>query len=88
MGPYAARRVFGRAATDPLPNVAELLDYVRTRHGDDSRARLAVANYMALQLGWRLFEPMLRSATGLDELPQAELRQAVIAEAARILEPH
>ncbi|KZS75640.1 TetR family transcriptional regulator [Mycobacterium kansasii] len=71
-----------------FPNVAELLDYVRSRHRDDSRARLAVANYMALQLGWRLFEPMLRSATGLDELPPAELRQAVIAEAARILEPH
>lgn len=71
-----------------FPNVAELLDYVRTRHDDDASARLAVANALALQLGWRLFEPMLRSATGLDELTHAELRQAVLAEAGRILEPH
>ncbi len=71
-----------------FPNVAELLDYVRTRHDNDASARLAVANALALQLGWRLFEPMLRLATGLDELTHAELRQAVLAETARIVEPH
>ncbi|CAM4133235.1 Toluene efflux pump ttgABC operon repressor [Mycobacterium basiliense] len=71
-----------------FPNAAELLNYVRTRYDDESSARLAVANAIALQLGWRLFEPMLRSATGLEELTETELRQAVMAEASRIIEPH
>jgi TetR/AcrR family transcriptional regulator, repressor for neighboring sulfatase len=70
-----------------FPNVAELLDRVRPRHDDDMGARLAVANALALQFGWRLFAPILRSATGLEELTDAELRQAVAAEAARIVEP-
>jgi TetR/AcrR family transcriptional regulator, repressor for neighboring sulfatase len=70
-----------------FPNVAELLDRVRPSHDDDASARLAVANALALQLGWRLFAPILRSATGLDELTDAELRQAVLDEAARMVEP-
>ncbi|OBJ52082.1 TetR/AcrR family transcriptional regulator [Mycobacterium sp. 1423905.2] len=70
-----------------FPNVAELLEQVRSRHSDDATARLAVANALALQLGWRLFQPMLRSATGLDALGDEELRQAVIAEATRMMEP-
>ncbi|EUA89098.1 putative transcriptional regulator [Mycobacterium ulcerans str. Harvey] len=70
-----------------FPNVAELLGQVRVHHGDDTTARLAVANAIALCLGWRLFEPMLRSATGLDELADADLRQAVTDEVARIIEP-
>jgi TetR/AcrR family transcriptional regulator, repressor for neighboring sulfatase len=71
-----------------FPNVAELLDRVRPRHDNDTSARLAVANALALQFGWRLFEPMLLSSTGLDELTDAELRQAVGAELTRIVEPH
>jgi AcrR family transcriptional regulator len=71
-----------------FPGVSQLLHQVRPRHGDDRRARLAVANAVALQLGWRLFEPFLRSAAGLDELTDAELRQAVEAATARIVEPH
>jgi AcrR family transcriptional regulator len=71
-----------------FPNVADLLDRVRPRHDDDTSARLAVANALALQFGWRLFAPILRSATGLEELTDADLRQAVAAEAARITEPH
>jgi TetR/AcrR family transcriptional regulator, repressor for neighboring sulfatase len=75
-----------------FPNIAPLLDYVRTRHAeagqDDSAARMAVANALALQLGWRLFEPMLRSATGLEEVTDAELRQAVITECVRLIGPH
>ena len=43
-------------------------------HDNDTSARLAVANALALQFGWRLFAPILRSATGLDELTDAELR--------------
>ncbi len=75
-----------------FPNIAPLLDWVVTQYAQngkqDSAARLAVANALALQLGWRLFEPVLRSATGLDELTDTELRQAVLAEAARMIEPH
>jgi AcrR family transcriptional regulator len=71
-----------------FPNVADLLDKVRPRHNDETSARMAVANALALQFGWRLFAPILRSATGLDELTDADLRQAVLDEAARIVEPH
>ena len=71
-----------------FPNVAGLLDEVRPRHDTEIGARLAVANALALQFGWRLFAPILRSATGLDELTDAEVRNAVDAEVARILKPH
>lgn len=71
-----------------FPNVAELLDDVRPRHGSDRSARLAVANSLALQFGWQLFAPMLRAATGIEGLSDDELRQAVGAEVARIIEPH
>jgi AcrR family transcriptional regulator len=71
-----------------FPNVAGLLDEVRPRHDTELGARLAVANALALQFGWRLFAPILRSATGLDELSDAELRSAVDAEVVRIVEPH
>jgi len=71
-----------------FPNVADLLDRVRPLHDNETGARLAVANALALQFGWRLFAPILRSATGIDELTDAELREAVRAEVARIVKPH
>ncbi|MEB3983043.1 helix-turn-helix domain containing protein [Mycobacterium sp. 663a-19] len=71
-----------------FPNIAALLDWVRPLHDDDTGARLAVANALALQFGWRLFAPILRSATGLDDMPEPELRAAVRAEVARIVQPH
>ncbi|HVQ85276.1 MAG TPA: helix-turn-helix domain-containing protein [Mycobacterium sp.] len=71
-----------------FPNVAGLLDEVRPRHDTEIGAQMAVANALALQLGWRLFAPILRSSTGLDELSDAELRRAVDAEVDRIVEPH
>ncbi|EID17038.1 transcriptional regulator [Mycobacterium xenopi RIVM700367] len=70
-----------------FPGVSQLLDQVRPRHHSDREARLAVANAVALQLGWRLFEPFLRSAAGIDEMTDEQLRQAVAAEVARIIEP-
>ncbi len=70
-----------------FPNIAAFLDGVRPLYDDETSARLAVANALALQFGWRLFAPILRSAAGLDELTDAELRHAVAAEVARILEP-
>lgn len=70
-----------------FPNLAPFIDYALTRYDDHTQARLAVANALALQMGWRLFEPMLRSATGLEELSDADLRQSVLTESARIIEP-
>jgi TetR/AcrR family transcriptional regulator, repressor for neighboring sulfatase len=68
-----------------FPNIATLLDWVLPLSDDETSARLAVANALALQFGWRLFAPILRSATGIDDLPEAELRQSVSAEVGRIL---
>lgn len=71
-----------------FPGVSQLLDQVRPRHDSDREARLAVANAVALQLGWRLFEPFLRSAAGIEEMADDDVRQAVGTEVARIIEPH
>lgn len=71
-----------------FPTVNQLLDKVRPRHDNDASARIAVANALALQFGWRLFGPMLRSATGIDDLTDAELRDVVRVELARVVEPH
>lgn len=71
-----------------FPGMAQLLEAVRPQFPDDRSARLAVANAAALQFGWRLFEPFLRASTGLDDLPDAELRESVIAELARMVAPH
>lgn len=71
-----------------FPNIAVLLDWVRPLHDTDTSARLAVANALALQFGWRLFAPILRSATGLDDMPEPEIREAVRTEVARIVQPH
>lgn len=70
-----------------FPNIATLLDGVWPLYHDEVDARLAVANALALQFGWRLFAPVLRSATGIEELTDAELRAAVGAEVERILGP-
>ena len=70
-----------------FPGVTRLLGQVLPRFDDERTGRLAVANAVALQLGWRMFEPFLRSATGLDSLSDDEMRAATGAEIARILEP-
>lgn len=77
----------GDLQTD-FPGAALLLDSVRAQHPDDRSARLAVANAIALQLGWRLFGPFLRASAGLDDMPEKQLRDAVNAEIARIITPH
>ncbi|OBH60208.1 TetR family transcriptional regulator [Mycobacterium colombiense] len=70
-----------------FPNIATLLDGVRPLYDDDVKARLAVANALALQFGWRLFAPILRSATGIEDLTDDEIREAAGAEVQRILGP-
>lgn len=71
-----------------FPGVSQLLDGVRSRHDSELDARVAVANAVALQLGWRLFEPFLRSAAGIGEMTDADLQQAISVEVARLVEPH
>lgn len=71
-----------------FPGMAQLLEAVRPQFPDDRSARLAVANAAALQFGWRLFEPFLRASTGLNDLTDDELRQSVMAELARMVQPH
>ncbi len=75
-----------------FPGASQLYDDIRPHHGPgpegDLSARLAVANAFALQFGWRLFAPFLRSAVGIEDLTDADLRQAVVDEMGRVVEPH
>lgn len=89
-------RVMARALLDgyPIgrlqtrfPGVTRLLGQVLPRFKDERSGRIAVANAVALQLGWRFFEPFLKSATGLDSLGDDDVRRAMGAEIARILDP-
>lgn len=70
-----------------FPGVTRLLGQVLPRFDDERSGRLAVANAVALQLGWRLFQPFLTSAAGLDPIGDDEIRHAVGAEIAQLLEP-
>jgi TetR/AcrR family transcriptional regulator, repressor for neighboring sulfatase len=68
-----------------FPGADMVVDLARAGHPDDRDARIAAANSLALQLGWRLFGPFLRSATGLTDIPEADLRSAVDTCATSIL---
>jgi TetR/AcrR family transcriptional regulator, repressor for neighboring sulfatase len=71
-----------------FPGAARLIDEIRPQHRSDQAARLAAANAIALRIGWQLFEPFLRSATGLHDMAETKLRESISAESARLLEPH
>jgi len=86
-------RVIARALLDgypvgqlqtSFPGAAKLVDEVRARHHSDEDARLAAAHALALLFGWQLFEPFLRSATGLQDYPEDALRQSIGAEMGRL----
>lgn len=70
-----------------FPGALQLLDELPAGRASGQSARLAAAHALALQFGWRLFEPFVRGATGI-ELQAEELHQAVDAEVARILESY
>jgi len=59
-----------------FPFVTQLMDEARRGTDDDTEARLAAGHVVALELGWRLFEPFIRSATGLQDLAGTELWRA------------
>ncbi|MUL64621.1 TetR family transcriptional regulator [Mycobacterium sp. CBMA 234] len=70
-----------------FPTMTRLLDELRPRYADETQARLAVANIIALQLGWRLLGPFLRPALGLGELTDEQVRAAVGTAVGRLAEP-
>ncbi|MDY6999719.1 MAG: helix-turn-helix domain-containing protein [Actinomycetota bacterium] len=70
-----------------FPGVALLLERIRPLHDGERAARFAAANAVALQLGWRLFGPFLRTSAGLEGLTDAAVRDAVLAASARIVDP-
>lgn len=89
-------RVMARAVLDgfaveklqtSFPGVERLLDQVRPLHSDDDAARLAAAHVVGLLFAWQLFEPFLRSATGLRDLPDDKLRQSIGIQMAKLSQP-
>lgn len=70
-----------------FPVMAMLIENLRPQMDSDRAAGLAVAHLAAFAMGWQLLEPFLRSAAGLRELSDAELRASIESQAARILRP-
>lgn len=90
-------RVIARALLDgypagqlqsSFPAAARLLDGIRPQHDNEDSARLGAANAIALLLGWHLFEPFVRSATGLHDLPREKQRESMFTEMGRLAQPH
>lgn len=91
---YRHMQVIARALLDgypvgqlqeQFPGALEALGEARPGHDWSQSERLVAAHVLALQFGWRLFEPFLRAATGI-ELATADLRQSIDAGVASILE--
>jgi AcrR family transcriptional regulator len=68
-----------------FPFVVQLMEEARRSTGNDTAARLAAGHVVALELGWRLFEPFLRSATGLEDLDPDALWRATSDLSRRVL---
>lgn len=90
-------RVIARALLDgfpagklqsTFPAATRLLEGIRPEHESEESARLGASRAIALLLGWQLFEPFVRAATGLHDLSREELRESMFAEMARLAEPH
>ena len=56
-----------------FPFVAQLVAEAEQHTADVAAARLAAGHVVALELGWRLFEPFIRSAAGLESIDGDEL---------------
>jgi TetR/AcrR family transcriptional regulator, repressor for neighboring sulfatase len=69
------------------PGMERFLEQVRSAHSDEDQARLLAAHAMALQFGWGLMAPTLRAAFGLNNLSDAQIRQAVAEQIAKIIAP-
>ncbi|MFJ4654071.1 TetR/AcrR family transcriptional regulator [Nocardia sp. NPDC088792] len=71
-----------------FPTMERLVTVARSAYPDEQQAALAAAHIGALILGWELFGPFLRSATGLQDTPETELCQAITERATGMLQPH
>lgn len=67
-----------------FPNVALILDPLLRRHGDDRETRLAAAHSLAVYVSWCLFGDFLRAATGLKDVPEADVQASILAAAAAL----
>lgn len=92
----AHTRVMARALLDgypagqlqsSFPNLLRLVQDNAASFDDDLQARLAVANVVALDLGWRVFRPFLRVALGLGETDDAVVTESVSRAAALLARP-
>jgi AcrR family transcriptional regulator len=70
-----------------FPGMERFLDQVSSGHTDERKARLSAAHAMALQFGWGLMAPTLRVAFGLNDLSEAEIRDAVAEQVTKIVAP-
>jgi AcrR family transcriptional regulator len=68
-----------------FPFVVQLVEEARLSTADDTAARLAAGHVVALELGWRLFEPFLRSATGLGDIDPDTVWRATSGVSRRLL---
>jgi TetR/AcrR family transcriptional regulator, repressor for neighboring sulfatase len=70
-----------------FPAMQRFLEQVRSEVSDEDQARLRAAHAMALQFGWALMASTLRVAFGLKNLSDAEVREAVAEQIAKIVAP-
>jgi AcrR family transcriptional regulator len=69
-----------------FPYVTGLVEVARSHGANALDARIAAGNAIAFQLGWRLFEPFVRAAAGLEKLPAARLRREINATTTAMLD--
>jgi hypothetical protein len=72
-------------ATTRLCGVERFLEQVRSEVSDEDQARLVAAHAMALQFGWALMAPTLRVAFGLNNLTEAQVREAVAEQIVKMV---
>ena len=68
-----------------FPVIGRIGAVARRHHETEEETAMATANVVALQLGWQLFEPFLRSATGVGDAPYEQIRESVDAQSRRML---
>jgi AcrR family transcriptional regulator len=71
-----------------FPTVNGLVETARQSYPDDLEARLAAGHTVALTLGWQLFEPFIRSAAGLEQVPSRAVRAGVRDISGRLIRRH
>ena len=72
-----------------FPFVTSMIEVARAAapaSEDEADIRLRAAHAVALEMGWRLFEPFLRPAAGLTHTPVGEIQRASHEMSRRILE--